>query len=419
MDKPVLREAMLRKMRTQASRKKSGAIRKKLLSLQDYSDAKVIFSYISRKGEADTHDIIRHSLRKGKMVFAPVTASGGMVACEIKNFSQLKPGKYGILEPPFSRGRKRFDMIIVPGIAFDTRGARIGRGGGHFDRFLSGAKGRRIGLAFDFQVLDKIDTESHDIFVDKILTEKRAIDARTEFLTVAIPACNEQDNIKRIEKELMPVLEKLMKYEILIVDDGSTDSTAQEVRKLQRRYKSVRLVSHGRNLGLGCATRTAIRHACGNIMIFLDADFTFHPREIPKLLERYRKGDVDCVAGSQFGEGGNTLPAKRLVLSKGVNVLYQLLLGKKLTSTSSIFRLYKTDQLRQLRLSGEQFSICAEILFKLMLDKRRVEEVPVLLTTRIYGESKIRNARETKNHLTLLSRIALWRFRHFLGAKYA
>ena len=105
-----------------------------------------------------------------------------------------------------------------------------------------------------------------------------------DFMSVVIPAFNEQENIKRIPKELLPVLNKMIiKYEVIIIDDGSKDDTAKEVQKIIRKYRNVRIVSHRKNMGLAEATRTSIKHLKGNIAVFLDSDFTFHPREIPKL----------------------------------------------------------------------------------------------------------------------------------------
>ncbi|MBS3050569.1 MAG: glycosyltransferase [Candidatus Aenigmarchaeota archaeon] len=232
-----------------------------------------------------------------------------------------------------------------------------------------------------------------------------------DLFTVAIPACNEEENIKRIDKELIPVMKNIgMPYEILVIDDGSTDKTAEEVRRLQKKYKNIRLVQHDRNLGLGAGTRTAVKNSKGSILLFLDADFTFHPREIPKLLEKYRDGDYDCIIGTQFGKGGKTkMQAHRKFLSKSVNTLYRFMLGRNITTISSIFRLYRKSALKGISMKSNNFDICAEMLFDMIKKNRKITEVPVTLTTRIYGESKISNTREIKNHLKLLSKIAKWR----------
>ena len=233
-------------------------------------------------------------------------------------------------------------------------------------------------------------------------------------ITVAIPAYNEEENIKRIEPELLPVLEKLkLAYEVIIIDDGSDDKTAEYAFNLTKKYEQIRLVKHSKNMGLGAAIKTAIGNAWGEVFIPLDSDFTFHPREMPKLVTRFNEGDVDCVIGSHFGKSGKTenIPFHRLFLSKTVNILYSFLLGKKLSSISSIFRLYKTHQLKELNLVSNDFDINAEILFHLIKRERKIVEVPVTLSTRICGESKLDNKREIRNHLRLFKKILLWRVR--------
>lgn len=232
-----------------------------------------------------------------------------------------------------------------------------------------------------------------------------------KLLTVAIPAYNEEENLKRIEKELIPVMKKLkMPYEILVVDDGSKDNTANEILKLKKKYNFVRLVKHPKNMGLGAGVKTSIRNAKGDAIIFLDADFTFHPSEIPKILRKYEKGNYDCVIGTQFGKGGKTkMQIHRKFLSKGVNLLYRIFLGRKITSMSSIFRLYRKSSLDGISMKSNNFDINAEILFDMIKKNKKIVEVPATLTTRIYGESKLNNIQEIKNHLGILSKIIKWR----------
>jgi len=226
--------------------------------------------------------------------------------------------------------------------------------------------------------------------------------------SIIIPAYNEEQNIPRIKKELIPVAEKLGDYEILIVNDGSKDKTEEEAKKLLS--KNVRLVSHEKNMGLGAAMKTGIKESVGSVLIFLDSDFTFHPNEIPKLIQKYNEGDFDCVIGTQFGKQGKTkMQLHRKFLSKSVNLMYTAVLGRKITSMSAIFRLYKKSSLNGIEMKSNNFDLNAEIVFNMIKKKMKIVEVPVTLTTRIYGESKIDNKREIKNHLKLLSKIVKWR----------
>ncbi|MFH0832248.1 MAG: glycosyltransferase [Candidatus Aenigmatarchaeota archaeon] len=228
-------------------------------------------------------------------------------------------------------------------------------------------------------------------------------------LSIIIPAYNEEDNIKRIGPELIPVLKNLGKYEIVVIDDGSKDDTVKEVRKLQKKYKNIRLVMHGVNKGLGYAIMTGIENVKGDFTITLDSDFTFHPREIPKLLAQ--RDYYDCVIGSHFAKGGKTenVPFFRIILSKVVTFLYSLVLGKKISSVTSVFRLYRTKDLKDLTLTDKGFMINAEILFRLLQRKKSIIEVPVTLSTRIYGKTKINIQREIFNNIKFLMKIAWWR----------
>ncbi len=231
-------------------------------------------------------------------------------------------------------------------------------------------------------------------------------------LSVIISCFNEEENVKRYESELLPVLKSLgMSYEVVLVDDGSSDRTVEEIRRLAEKDSNVKLVMHPRNMGLGAGMKTGINNATGSLAVFLDGDLTFHPSEIPRLLERFSKGDVDVVIGSHFGKGGRLegVPFYRVFLSKGVNVLYSVLFGRNVSTISSIFRMHKTEQLKALGISSNDFDANAEILFKLIQQNRRIAEVPVTLTTRKFGVSKINNLKEFKNHVRLLSKVLLWK----------
>jgi hypothetical protein len=139
----------------------------------------------------------------------------------------------------------------------------------------------------------------------------------------------------------------------------------------------------------------------------MDADLTFRPIDVAKLIQQYRKTPADCISGSPYLEKGlmEEVTPIRLLMSKSVNLLYRLLLGYHITCVSPIFRLYKTETLKNMHITSNNFEINAEIISKLLISKKQVVEVPVPLLKRRYGSSKINMGKEIKNYLLLLFKI--------------
>jgi len=159
---------------------KSRQIQKKLFKETAFCKAKVVCFYVALPMEVNTHPMIEDALRVGKKVLVPLVdlENKELKLYEIRNFAKdLAAGTLGILEPVHSQARladvKEVDLVIVPGLAFDKSGNRLGRGAGFYDRFLSqfSAKIPKIALAFSFQVVPQIPHETHDQRVDKVLTE--------------------------------------------------------------------------------------------------------------------------------------------------------------------------------------------------------------------------------------------------------
>lgn len=179
MNKRVLREALL-KMRIEQTdadiRAKSGVICEKVLCCAEYKSSQRVMVYLSFGGEVMTDGIIEHAACCGKEVFAPRLCGGAMEAAKIGGgFSK---NKFGIPEPLGGQTAKPEDMelFIVPGVAFDADGNRLGFGKGFYDRFLEGARGFKIGIAFDFQIVENVACDSHDIPMDKVITEIRTFE---------------------------------------------------------------------------------------------------------------------------------------------------------------------------------------------------------------------------------------------------
>jgi 5-formyltetrahydrofolate cyclo-ligase len=183
--KKSLREQFLTKRKELSKsevKKKSPQIQHRLFSLMRYRTAKNILFYVSIDNEVDTHDMIKESLARGKTVLVPKTDTTKKTCCisNLLSWDELSPGAYSILEPRQECIREvpisSVELIIVPGVAFDLHGNRLGHGGGYYDRLLKTAiKAHSIGLAFEFQILKSLPVEEHDEKVEMIVTEDRII----------------------------------------------------------------------------------------------------------------------------------------------------------------------------------------------------------------------------------------------------
>jgi 5-formyltetrahydrofolate cyclo-ligase len=158
----------------------SRAIIARLETLPVFQRARCIQTYVALRPEVDTHGLIRRLLRAGKQVAAPRIASGQeLQQYRLNDFSELQVGAFGILEPPPDPSRRampaQFDLVLVPGLAFDRTGNRLGAGQGYYDRFLAGIAAPKIALAFAFQIIEQIPVEPHDQRIDMIVTENEVI----------------------------------------------------------------------------------------------------------------------------------------------------------------------------------------------------------------------------------------------------
>ena len=173
--------AQLKGQPTGQREEKSKIILERLRGFREIQEAEAIMFYVPLDEEVDTMPLLRETLAKGKSVVIPWVdrKSGSLLPVEIRDPSHdLTRGTYGVLEPktklvhPFNTAR--LSAVLVPGLAFDRRGRRLGRGRGYYDRFLKTLPGsvRGFGLAFDFQVLDLIPASDSDICVDQIVTNE-------------------------------------------------------------------------------------------------------------------------------------------------------------------------------------------------------------------------------------------------------
>ena len=166
---------------------KSRQIHQHFFELTDRYDLQSFFLFVSFRSEVETHDLIEQLLKKDKIVSVPLVSvkERKMTAVRLRNPQQdLVPGYGGILEPRVDIVAERqvdhgsIDIVVLPGSAFDRRGARLGYGGGFYDRFLAHEirpSALRVALAFHVQIFEEVPQQAHDMPVDYIVTEQEVI----------------------------------------------------------------------------------------------------------------------------------------------------------------------------------------------------------------------------------------------------
>ena len=162
----------------------SNMILSRIKKLKEYEDSNIVMFYLSYGSEVFTDTMINEFLLDGKEVAVPVIQNPGdgiMTAVKINKLEDCYERVYGIRQPEFNENdvvsKDDIDLVFVPGIVFDMSGYRIGYGKGYYDRWLEGTNlSKRIGLAFEVQLIDKLPNGKYDLPVGRILTEKRMIE---------------------------------------------------------------------------------------------------------------------------------------------------------------------------------------------------------------------------------------------------
>ena len=165
----------------------SKAVFDTLKNLKVYQEANCVMLYISFRNEIMTRDIIKDLIKSGRRVFVPVTVheTKAIIVSELLDYDEdLQVGNFGVLEPKPEALRPTdpnlLDLVLVPGVAFDERGYRIGFGAGYYDRFLPNLRegAITIALAHEVQMVDKVENDQYDIPVDYVLTDKGLIKSK-------------------------------------------------------------------------------------------------------------------------------------------------------------------------------------------------------------------------------------------------
>ncbi len=159
----------------------SESIVQRFMELPDYAKAETVMFYVDVRDEVRTRQALPQALASGKRIVVPYCVDGELELFWLESMDELELGMYRILEPKAELrnvAAKKLqptdlDLIMVPGVAFDRNGGRTGHGKGYYDKLLQHAKRTTplVALAFECQMFDEIPAESHDIYMDKVVTE--------------------------------------------------------------------------------------------------------------------------------------------------------------------------------------------------------------------------------------------------------
>ena len=210
-------------------------------------------------------------------------------------------------------------------------------------------------------------------------------------LSVLVPLYNEEEFIAPlIERVLQAPLPDGMEREIIVVDDGSRDGSAEIVAELAARHPEVRLVWHERNRGKGAAIRTAIEFARGDYSIIQDADLEYDPREYVNLLRPLLEGKADAVYGSRFMIVGErrVLYFWHSVANRLLTEFCNLVSDLNLTDMETCYKIFRTSLLKSIPIRSERFGIEPELTIKVARRQVRIYETPISYHGRTYEEGK-------------------------------
>jgi dolichol-phosphate mannosyltransferase len=222
-------------------------------------------------------------------------------------------------------------------------------------------------------------------------------------LTVIIPMYNEEQNVSVNLDKICTALKPLgINWEIVVVDDGSIDNTAGQVKSFAQKNKNVRLVSYSPNQGRGKALRVGFDNARGEIICTIDADLSYNESHIPRMYEMLKENpNIDLVVGSPYMKGGQAkgVPAHRLWISKIGNKILGFAMRGNLSTVTGMLRAYRRDCIKSIELESDGKEIHLEILSKAMAMGYKAKEMPAVLGGRAKGKSKFKFRTTAISHI--------------------
>lgn len=207
-------------------------------------------------------------------------------------------------------------------------------------------------------------------------------------LSIVMPVLNEDRTLGRAIEEVLEAAPADGLFELIIVDDGSTDNSPALIAEAVKADPRIRSIRHSENRGKGSAIVTGLREATGRWSAVMDADLEYEVADIDRLLGPLEKGDTDAVFGARGFDAGSAYSFWYMAGNRGVTLFASVLFDAWLRDIMTCHKAMSTDLFRSLDLTENGFAIEAEITARLLRRGKRIYEVPVAYRARSRDEGK-------------------------------
>jgi len=222
------------------------------------------------------------------------------------------------------------------------------------------------------------------------------------YCSVVSPMFNEESNIAATVDTIDTVMAGVgIAWELILVNDGSTDKTQQIAEQIARERSHVKLLSYRPNRGRGKALRTGFAAARGRYIITIESDLSWDASLMPQMLRVLEEGAADMVLASSYAEGGRAVGVApiRLMISRMGNFILSFVIPGGFKMVTQMFRAYRREVIDSLELESDGKQIHLEILSKALALGYRVKEIPAVLRSRGSGKSKFKFGKTAASHL--------------------